>query len=144
MSGKSRHRSQKRNRGVLIVIVALAVFLVAAVAGGVSFFTSKKTSSTGGGTTQPAATSQQAGIASGSAGTPTSIPTSTATVAPGATAQPVATVASGMISENLSLTCGTNCNDPIRVTITTIQVNDADGNMIWNITMKNITGSSIS
>lgn len=74
-------------------------------------------------------------------------PTPTATSSTGfATNTPVAmaTVASGTITENLLLTCGTNCNDPIRVTITTIQVNDADGNMTWNISLKNVTGTSIA
>ena len=71
------------------------------------------------------------------------LPTTTASSA-GATAQSVATVTSGTITKNLLLTCGTNCNDPIRVTITDIQVNDADGNMIWNISLKNITGTSVS
>jgi hypothetical protein len=74
----------------------------------------------------------------------TSIPTSTPAPSPSATAQPVATAASGTITENLLLTCGANCNDPIRVTITTVQVNDASGNMIWNISMKNITGNSVT
>ncbi len=75
--------------------------------------------------------------------TPTSVPTTAPTTPPVATAQPVGTVATGMITENLLLTCGTNCNDPIRVTITTVQVNDADGNMVWNISLEDITGTGV-
>ena len=41
------------------------------------------------------------------------------------------------------MTCGANCNAPIRVTITTIQVNDANGNMVWNISLEDITGTSV-
>ncbi|HZO76376.1 MAG TPA: hypothetical protein VFB60_29525 [Ktedonobacteraceae bacterium] len=67
-------------------------------------------------------------------------PTSTSVATQSA---PVATVPSGTITENLLLTCGTNCNDPIRVTITTIQVNAANGNMIWNISLQNVSGSSM-
>jgi hypothetical protein len=84
----------------------------------------------------------------GGVATPTSIatrpiatPTSVATQTP----QPTVTAAlviSGTITENLLLTCGANCNDPIHVTITTIQVDDANGNMIWNISLKNVSGSS--
>lgn len=99
------------------------------------------------GQTQPTATSAQTGPSSAPTTAPTtapaSIPTSTPTTPPSATVQPVATVASGTITENLLLTCGANCNDPIRVTITTIQVNDANGNMVWNISLEDITGTSV-
>jgi hypothetical protein len=83
-------------------------------------------------TTSPGATS--------SANSPA---TSTPILSPVTTPQPVATVPSGTIPENLLLTCGTNCDDPIRVTITNIQVNDADGNMTWNISLKNVSGKSV-
>ncbi|HLG60454.1 MAG TPA: hypothetical protein VKY19_00870 [Ktedonosporobacter sp.] len=79
---------------------------------------------------------------------PTSTPVATQTALPTSTSAatqptPAATVPSGTITENLLLTCGTNCNDPIRVTITTIQVNAANGNMIWNISLQNVSGSSM-
>ncbi len=71
-------------------------------------------------------------------------PTSAATSSSTAAAPSTALVASGTITENLLLTCGANCNDPIRVTITTIQVNDAGGNMTWNISLKNVSGNSLN
>jgi len=93
--------------------------------------------------TAPTATPQPHSTA-GVTPAPTTATSPTSASSPGATAQPAATVASGTITENLLLTCGANCNDPIRVTITTIQVDGANGRMIWNISMKNVTGSSVN
>lgn len=52
------------------------------------------------------------------------------------------TVASGLITKNLLLSCG-SCNDPIQVTITTIQIDGANGRMVWNMTLKDITGNDL-
>lgn len=139
-----KQQENKRKKGIPVALIALVVILiVAASAGGFYFFAGKKTLSIGGvGVPHPTATSAQTGATTA----PTTAPTSTATTptgTTGTTAQPVATVASGTITENLLLTCGTNCNDPIQVTITTIQVNDADGNMVWNVSLKDITGTNV-
>ena len=142
---ENRRGGKKSNKGMLVAIIALVVLLVAvASTGGIYFLGGKKTASTGGvGPAQPVATSPQTGTSIVPTTAPTSIPTGTAATSPVATAQPVATVTSGTMTENLLLTCGANCNDPIRVTITTIQVNDADGNMVWNISLEDVTGSSV-
>lgn len=76
--------------------------------------------------------------------TPSSTATQQTSPSPATTPQTGASVASGTITENLQLTCGANCNDPIHVTITTIQVDDGNGNMTWNISLKNVSGSSMS
>jgi hypothetical protein len=57
------------------------------------------------------------------------------------TAQPSALVADGLITKNLTLTC--ECDDPIRVTINSIQIDNANGRMIWDTSLKDITGSSL-
>jgi hypothetical protein len=134
----------KKRRGTMFVITALVVLLIVGASAGTAYFVfGNKTASTPGGQMHPAATSSQTGATGVPTTAPTSIPTGTAATSPVTTAQPVATVASGTITENLLLTCGTNCNDPIRVTITTIQVNDADGNMVWNVSLEDITGTNV-
>ncbi|HEU5230234.1 MAG TPA: hypothetical protein VFU49_20620 [Ktedonobacteraceae bacterium] len=71
--------------------------------------------------------------------TPTSVDTSGVTpTTPGSVP-----VANGTIQKNIVLTCSNSCNDPIRVTINTIQIDGANGRMIWDITLKNITGNDI-
>jgi hypothetical protein len=49
-------------------------------------------------------------------------------------------IGSGSIVTNITLTCG-GCNDPIHVTISTIQIDNTNGRMIWNTTLKDITAS---
>lgn len=70
-------------------------------------------------------------------GTPTSASTPSST----ATAQSSATVADGLIQKNITLTCS-GCNDPIRVTINTIRIDNANGRMIWDTTLKDVTGNA--
>lgn len=67
-------------------------------------------------------------------------PTSDSTPSSIPTVQPSATVADGVIQENITLTCG-GCNDPIRVTINTVQIDSANGRMIWDNTLKDVTSS---
>ena len=74
---------------------------------------------------------------------PTNVATTTTVPSPAATPQTGVPVPSGTIPENLQLTCGVNCDDPIHVTITTIQVDDGNGNMVWNISLKNVSGNSM-
>ncbi len=69
-------------------------------------------------------------------------PTSASTPSSTPTVQPSTPVASGLITENLLLTCG-GCNDPIHVTINTIQIDTANGRMIWDNTLKDVTNSGI-
>lgn len=80
--------------------------------------------------------------------TPTSVapsptPTSGSTSEPTPTTQGSVPVANGTIQKNIVLTCG-QCNDPIRVTINTVQIDSANGRMIWDITLKDITGSGLN
>lgn len=132
-------KGNKGNKGMLVALIALVLVLIAvASTGGMYFLASKKTPSTGG-TTKPTSASSQTGTAIVS----TTAPTSTSTASSAATVQPVATVGSGTITENLLLTCGTNCSDPIRVTISTIQVNDADANMVWNVSLEDVSGANM-
>jgi len=72
----------------------------------------------------------------------TETPTSASTPSSMSTVQPSATVADGVIQENITLTCG-GCNDPIRVIINTVQIDNANGRMIWDTTLKDITGSNL-
>ena len=125
-------QSDKKNKGLLVAMIALIAILLAAcgTGGNVSIGGIGLTHATA-----TSATSPQTGA--------TTAPTDTSTPTPGTTTQPVATVPSGMITENLLLTCGTNCNDPIQVTITTVQVDDANGNMVWNVSLKDITGTNV-
>ncbi len=125
----------------------LVLFILVLILGTTTFLVLRHTS-TSPTTIAPAATPQGGHSApvptatSPAVASPTSTPASSSGTV--AAAQPAATVASGIITENLLLTCGANCNDPIHVTITTIQVDDANGNMVWNISMKNVSGSSMS
>jgi hypothetical protein len=117
----------KSNKGMLVATLAVVILLLVACGSGGSAGLP--------GATQSTATLPQTGA--------TSAPTSTPTTAPTAPVQPVATVPSGTITENLLLACGTNCNDPIQVTVTTIQVDDANGNMVWDVSLKDITGTNV-
>lgn len=129
---------KRRNAMTIVVLVLLALVIIL----GATTVLALRHTSAPPIVTVPTATPQQSSTA---VVTPTPTATSpTPTSSPDATAQPQATVANGTITENLLLTCGVNCNDPIRVTITTIQVDGANGHMIWNISMKNVTGSSVS
>lgn len=68
--------------------------------------------------------------------TPVPTPSLTAVVTP----QGSPTYASdATIPVNKTLTCSSNCNDPIRFTINTITIDNSDGRMLWNITLYNIT-----
>ncbi len=120
----------------------LVLFILVLILGTTTFLVLRHTS-TSPTTIVPAATSQTSGHAAAvpTATSPAVTPPTSTPASSGAAAQPVA---SGTITENLLLTCGANCNDPIHVTITTIQVDDANGNMVWNISMKNVSGSSMS
>ena len=55
--------------------------------------------------------------------------------------QPAATVASGTITKNLTLTCSQCSSDPVHVTINSIQIDDADGRMVWDTSLKDVTNS---
>ena len=145
--GKLPDQPPKRRKFMPIVVSVLLVLVI--ILGATTVFALRRTNPTAT-AVGPKATTQPTASPSNVTPVPTStssiggIATSTSTSSPIATAQPVATVASGTITENLLLTCGANCNDPVRVTITNVQVNDANGNMLWNISMKNITGSSVN
>jgi hypothetical protein len=79
-------------------------------------------------------------------GTPTSTTgqSSTATRVSSSSPTPAAQLApDGAITENIVFTC-TGCNDPIRVTINTVKIENANGRMVWGITLKNITGSNVN
>jgi hypothetical protein len=73
----------------------------------------------------------------------TVLATSTGATPQSSTAAAQATVVSGSISENILLACG-GCNDPIQVTITTVQVDDANGHMVWNTTLKDVIGNDVN
>lgn len=129
----------RRSSTIIILILLILVLIL-----GTTTILALRRTGTSPVVTLPTATTQPG------AGPATPVPTtapspigSAVTSTPSATAQPTATVASGTITENLLLGCG-GCNDPIRVTITTIQIDDANGRMIWNVSMKDITGSNIS
>jgi hypothetical protein len=72
--------------------------------------------------------------------TPSQLQSPTVATEPSATA-PSGLVPNGLIQKNITLTCG--CSDPIRVTINTIQIDGANGRMIWNTTLKDIAGSDL-
>jgi hypothetical protein len=66
--------------------------------------------------------------------------TNTLTTTPAASSKIGQPVPSGVINENTRLTC--DCDDPIRVTVTKIRVDQADGGkMIWSMTLRNDSGS---
>jgi hypothetical protein len=56
----------------------------------------------------------------------------------GVSASPTASAA--LLTKNITLTCG-GCNDPVHVTIDTIQIDTTNGRMIWNTTLRDVTGS---
>ena len=138
----------KRRNGMMIFVLILVALVV--ILGGTTFFALRRTNvptvavPT---TTNPAATVAATTVPATPIPTPTPAPTgatstSTPVSSPGATVQPAATMPTGTVNENLLLTCG-GCNDPIRVTIATVQVDDANGRMIWNISLKDITGNPL-
>jgi cytoskeletal protein RodZ len=137
-----KSRPSRRNPLTLVVLILTALVMILGATTVLALRRASPSSVTAG----PAATEQNTTqnpsppTATSSANSPA---TSTPTLSPATTPQPVATVPSGVIPENLLLTCGTNCDDPIRVTITNIQVNDADGTMTWNISLKNVSGKSV-
>lgn len=77
-------------------------------------------------------------------------PTSAATQAATDTATEQATLpaesstpeADETIKENLTLTCG-GCNDPVLVTINTIQIDNANRHMVWDATLKDVSGANL-
>ncbi len=85
--------------------------------------------------------------------TATSVPTVAATtLTPTDNTTPSSTQAAGpasptasasLLTKNITLTCG-GCNDPVHVTIDTIQIDTVNGRMIWNTTLRDVTGSGSS
>ncbi len=73
--------------------------------------------------------------------TPTSIssPSSSTPAVPSS----LTPVPDGLIQENITLTCG-GCDDPIRVTINTVRIDSANGRMIWDNTLKDVTGTNLN
>jgi len=139
-------RPPKRRKAMTIVVLVLLALVI--ILGATTVLALRRPTTATPVTTVPTAPAQATSVPATPVPTATPAPTSGAATAtpassPGATAQPAATVATGTITENLLLTCGANCNDPIRVTITTVQVDDANGRMLWNVSLKNVTGSSI-
>ena len=64
----------------------------------------------------------------------------TLTTTPTASSKVGQPVPSGVLNENTLLTC--DCDDPIRVTVNKIRVDQADGGkMIWSMTIRNDSGS---
>lgn len=56
--------------------------------------------------------------------------------------QPSPTATAGSITKNLTLACSQCASDPVRVTISTIQIDTANGRMIWNTTLRDVTNSN--
>jgi len=71
---------------------------------------------------------------------PTSPSTPSSTPVPQSSLTPVP---DGLMQKNITLTCG-GCNDPIRVTLNTIRVDSANGRMIWDNTLKDVTGADLN
>ncbi len=67
--------------------------------------------------------------------------TPTPTQPPTPTIEPSATVADGLITKNLTLPCSSCNSDPVHVTINTIQIDNANGRMIWDTSLRDVTGS---
>lgn len=126
---------QPKRRNPLTIVVLVLVVLVLILGATMALVLRRISSSPAVASSSPTQLTSSSPTANGATSTPLLPPT--------ATPQTVATVASGTITENLQLTCGPNCNDPIQVTITTIQVDDANGNMVWNVSLKNVSGSSM-
>jgi hypothetical protein len=133
---------EKRNiwkRATLILLITTLVFLATTVLA----FTHSSTSTTPKTSVastavptqsiQPTPAAPAATVAPTSASTPSSTP-----VAPGS----LTPVPDGVIQENITLTCG-GCDDPIRVTINSVRVDSANGRMIWDNTLKDISGNDV-
>jgi len=131
-------RQPKKRNPLTFVVLVLAALVI--ILGATTVLVLRHTN-------PPPVTATPAATQQASNGQATPVPTAPSSANGAATSTPTlssaATVPSGTITENLLLTCGANCNDPIRVTITTIQVNDAAGNMTWNISLQNVSGSSM-
>ena len=56
--------------------------------------------------------------------------------------QPSPTATAGSITKNLTLACSQCASDPVRVTISTIQIDTANGRMIWNTSLRDVTNSN--
>lgn len=138
----------KRNGWKALSLVLFVLVLILATTTAVSFLIHPASPQNLGTTSQtpvstPVATQAVAPTATTASGTSTPIPSLTSTPATAPTSQSAVPVASGTIPENILLTCGTNCDDPIHVTITSIHVDDGNGNMTWNISLKNVSGNSM-
>jgi hypothetical protein len=133
--GRPKQRNFWRSATLVMTIVAILASLVAYVAIKFPRLVGN----------YPAQTTMTTTGATGPQTSTTVIATSTNATSQSSTpvVQPTATVPSGMITENILLSCG-GCNDPIQLTITTVQVDDANGRMVWTTSLKNITGNQIN
>ena len=77
--------------------------------------------------------------------TATSSPTSTLSSTPNTTVTPVNTssgaTAGSSIVKNLTLTCSQCASEPVHVTINSVQIDNTNGKMIWDTTLRDVTGS---
>lgn len=124
-----------------LVVAAVCVSLVGVLV--VGLFVSRITTTSDSGHTGSQAGSNPTATQTAADMIPTQtalIPTNTSvvptdTIAVPATATPPQYAAAGSRGENITLKC--NCTDPITVTITQIDVEPQQGNMIWSLTLFN-------
>ena len=135
LTGKPPERRNIWKRTTLILSITTIVFLATTVL----TFTHLSTSTT-----------PKTGIVSTAVPTQSIQPTTTAAATSASTPSPtpvasgsLTPVSNGFIQKNITLACN-GCNDPIRVTITTIQIDTAKGRMIWNTSLTDVNGSNSS
>ncbi len=117
--------SQKKWSVIILICIVLAVF------SGYGSYALYEASTT---TSSPSSTRTTPTPISGS---PSCTPNTTGTPAN----RPSATVPSGLAVKNLTLTCSQCPSDPVHVTINNIQIDNANGRMIWDTTLRDITNS---
>jgi hypothetical protein len=144
LGGKLPNRPPERRNGWKVATLILSITTIVFLATTVLAFTRSSASTARTVITAPTTTLTQPAQQ-----TPTALATAapTSALTPSSSTPAVQTsltpVPDGVIQENITLTCN-GCNDPIRVTINTVRVDSANGRMIWDNTLKDVTGSDFN
>ena len=129
---------QRRLRPFIIGCVILTIAFV-----GASYYSLPSTQSAT--ATLPTSTSTVASSSPAQSPTTTSgsqlSPTATSTSQVTSDVTPTALAPDGTITENKLLTCSSCSSDPIHFTIDSITIDNANGRTVWNVTLKNVSGS---
>ena len=137
MPPAQRRRGKK---GIIAILSVVVLVIILAGAAGIFVYASRNTA-TGSPSPTPNTASTSKPVSGSSS--PTAVSSSpTAGTTATLTVQPSATVTSSTVVKNLTLTCSQCASDPVHVTINSVQVDAANGRMIWDTTLRDVTNSN--